>query len=131
MREEWRKSMDNSTIIKRLQIINDLSQELNVLKEQYEDALENDPQYQKIQEQVEKLKAEQKEQKEQVTEKVLEKSSYKALKDEMKEKKEEIGNHKEILSQELVDYYKETGTLEVEDLNGNVKKMKFSVKLIN
>ena len=39
--------------------------------------------------------------------------------------------NKEILSQELVDYYKESGSLEIEDADGNVKRMKFSVTLVS
>lgn len=123
--------MDSNAIIKRLTIIKDLNEELNVLKEQYDDAVHNDPQYQRMQEEVEELKAKAKEKTDEVKTKVLEKTTYKNIKEDIKEKKEEINNHKEILSHELVEYYKETGSLEIEDANGNLKKMKFSVKLVS
>lgn len=123
--------MDNSTILRRLQIIKDLQGELNTLNEMFEDTLDNDPQYQKIQEKVEEIKEDAKVQKELIQAKVLDRASVKAIKDDIKEKKEEIRDNKEILSQELVDYYRQTGALEIEDEEGNVKKLKFSVKLTN
>jgi 6-pyruvoyl-tetrahydropterin synthase len=123
--------MSNQVINKRLQIIKELAEELNVLKEQFDDALLNDPQYQEVQERVDELKTKAKEETAQVKEKILAKDSVKAIQEDIKERKEEIRNHKEILSQELVEYYKETGSNEIEDLEGNVKKMKFSVKLIS
>ena len=122
--------MANETIVKRLKIISDLNTELNVLKDQYDDALESDTEYQRVQGETDELKAQVRERNTQIKESVLEKRAYKTLQEEIKEKREEIKNHKEILSHELVEYYKETGLLEVEDADGNVKKMKFSVKLV-
>lgn len=123
--------MDLAVINKRLQLVKDLGDELRVMKEQYEEALENDPQYQKMQEKVEKLKEEAREEKNQVTDKVLNKSTFQNLRDDMKEKQEEIKTAKEVLSQELVEYYKSTGQMEIEDVDGTVRKMKFSVKLVS
>jgi hypothetical protein len=62
---------------------------------------------------------------------VLSNQSYKALQDEIKERRQELKENKEILSMELVDLYRESGLPEVEDVDGNIKKMKFSVKLVN
>lgn len=124
------RCMNTQTINKRLKIIDDLNKELNVLKEQYEEALENDPQYQRVQERLEEIKAEVKEQKQKVEEKVEQKSSYLVLKEEIKEKKTEIKENKEILSVELVEFYRDTGQIEFEDDEGNVKKLKFSVRLV-
>ena len=123
--------MDTNSIVKRLKILQELSEELNVLKDSYDDALNNDAQYQRAQEEIEEFKTQVKEKTEEVKTKVLEKSTFKNLREDIKEKKEEIKNHQEILSHELVEYYKETGLLEIEDPEGNVKKMKFSVKLVN
>lgn len=123
--------MDPLIINKRLQIIKDLSDELKILKEQYDDALENDPQYQQMQEKVEKLKAEAKDEKDQVTQKVLNKSTFQNMREDIKDKQEEIKTTREVLSQELVEYYKDTGKMEIEDPDGNLKKMKFSVKLVS
>ena len=55
-------------------------------------------------------------------------SSYKGLADQLKEKRQELKENKEVLTQELLDYYRESGSLEIEDAEGNVKKIKFSAR---
>lgn len=122
--------MSTDLITKRLEILKELQIELNSLRTHYEETLENDPQFQRIQEEQEKVKKEATQAKEK-QEKVASTPSYKAIADQIKEKKTEIKEHQEALSQELVDYYRENGTLEIEDNEGNVKRMKFSVKLVN
>lgn len=117
-------------VLKRLKIISDLLEELNKIRGHYEETLENDPQYQKVQEEVAKIKEETKEKKER-QEKIAENPSYKAMGDELKEKQRELKENREILAQELLDYYRESGALEIEDNEGNVRKIKFSVKLTN
>ena len=57
--------------------------------------------------------------------------TMKAMADQMKELKTEITENKDILGQELADYYKESGSMEITDEDGNVKRIVFSVKLIN
>ena len=121
--------MSNQTIIKRLQILKDLTAELNVLKEQYSDALENDPSYQETQGKITELKQGVKEKNEEVKTTILERNTFKNLKTDIKEKQEEIKANKEVLSHELVEYYRTTGSPEIEDLEGNLKRMKFSVTL--
>lgn len=123
--------MNNSTILKRLRIIKDLQSDLNTLNEMLEDTLENDPQYQRIQEKVEEIKEDAKVQKELIQTRVLERDTIKRLKNDIKEKRDEIKESREVLSQELADYYRQTGALEIKDENGDVKKLKFSVKLTN
>jgi len=122
--------MSQEMIVKRLGIMEQLQQELNKLRTHYEETLENDPQYQKIQEEREKVKSEVSQSKEK-QEKVMETPSYKAISDQIKEKRTELKEHKEVLAQELIEYYRENGTMEIEDAEGNVKRMKFSVKLVN
>mgnify|MGYP001611005021 CR=1 FL=1 len=56
---------------------------------------------------------------------------YVSIREQMKDKRQEIKEHKEALSQELVEYYKDSGSQEIADQNGEVKRMKFSVKLVN
>lgn len=119
--------MSKEMILKRLKIIQDLMEDLNKLKEVYEEALENDPLYQEVQEETSKVKEETKVKKE----KVVNNPSYKAISEQIKEKREELKEVREILSQELIDYYRENGTLEIEDADGNVKKMRFSVRLVS
>ena len=110
-----------------MKIIEDIQAELNKLKTHYEEALENDAGFQKVQEEVEKVKEEYKEKQE----KILTNNAYKAINDQLKEKRLELKEQKEALSQELVDYYREHGTPEIEDNDGNVKRMKFSVRLVS
>lgn len=119
--------MDNSVILKRLKIIQDLTEELNVLKEQYTDALDNDVEYQEMQEKTKQIRDEAKIEKD----KIVSRPTYKGLSDQVKEKRSEIKEHREILAQELADYYKETGVLEIVDNKGNTKKIKFSATLIS
>ena len=114
-------------IEKRLKIVADLQAELNGLKEQYNDLLENDSQFQKVQEELATIKADAKEKQD----KLLSNGVSKAIVEQMKEKRQEIKENKEILSQELVDYYKESGSMEIEDADGNVKRLKFNVTLVN
>ena len=113
--------MNTDMINKRMKIIEDIQAELNKLKTHYEEALENDAGFQKVQEEVEKVKEE----------KILTNNAYKAINDQLKEKRLELKEQKEALSQELVDYYREHGTPEIEDNDGNVKRMKFSVRLVS
>ena len=118
--------MDTAMIQKRLKIVEDLEQELRKLKDTYDESLEGDAGYQKVQEEITKVKDESKEKQE----KILASTSYKAILDEMKEKRIELKEAKEVLSQELVDYYRASGEPKIEDADGNVKRMKFSVRLV-
>lgn len=119
--------MSNASIAKRLKIIEDLMDELNVLKDMYESALENDPAYQEVQEVEEKTKGEIKQKKSLV----MSNTEYIKLAEQMKEKRLEIKDAKDALSQDLADFYREEGILEIEDHNGNIKRIKFSARLTN
>jgi len=119
--------MDESVIQKRLQILDDLAHELTKLRGDLEDALMDDPEYGKMLEKEEETKKVEKEKKE----RIMSTATVKGYKEEIKEKMQEVKENREILAQELLDYYKEKGTLEITDADGNVKRMKFSVKLVN
>ena len=119
--------MATEMIQRRLKIIEELNEELNKLKTHYEEALESDSQYQAAVEEVKKVREEAKVKQD----KILTNTSYKAISDKMKEARQNLKEAKEALSQELVDYYKDNGVLEIEDNEGNVKRMKFSVRLVS
>ncbi|MFA5776008.1 MAG: hypothetical protein WC988_00360 [Patescibacteria group bacterium] len=119
--------MENGVIQKRLKILDDLIHEINKLKGDLEDALMDDPNYSKMLEEDEETKKSRKEKKDKITSTAV----IKGYQEEIKEKMQEIKDNREILSQELVDYYKDNGTLEIVDADGNVKRMKFSVKLVS
>jgi len=118
--------MNKDMILKRLKILSDLQKELNSIKENYEQMLENDKGYQEILEQVKKVKDETKEKQQ----KIVDNNLYKSVNMQLKEKRQEIKENREALSQELIDYYRENGTLEIEDEDGNKKTIKFSVRLV-
>ncbi len=119
--------MNQEVIQKRLKILDDLTQELNKLKADLEDALMDDPNYSKMVEEDEETKKSRKEKKE----KIMSTAVVKGYQEEIKEKMQEVKENREILAQELVDYYRDNGTLEITDADGNVKHMKFSVKLVS
>lgn len=114
-------------IQKRLKIMDDLLKELTKLKGNLEDALMDDPNYGKMLEADEDNKKTHKEKKE----RIMSTATIKGYQEEIKEKMQEIKENREVLAQELVDYYREKGTLEIVDADGNVKHMKFSVKLVS
>lgn len=118
--------MSIETINKRLKILEDLQEELNKASAVLEETLEDDPAYQKFQEEKAKATEEQKEKKD----KVMSRETVKHLDDELKELRKEIKENKEILAAELADYYKETGTLEISVADGDVKRIVFSAKLV-
>ena len=49
---------------------------------------------------------------------------------QLKELAQDMKENKEILAQELADYYKDTGKQEITDEEGNTKRIVFSAKLI-
>ncbi len=118
--------MENPAIIKRLQIIEELLKELNILKETYQDALDNDADYQKVQEEEAKVKDEFRQKKVKITSK----DTYQNILNSIKEKRQDVKENREALSQDLVDYYKESGEIQIEDHEGKTKRMIFSVKLV-
>ncbi|MBU0650126.1 hypothetical protein KJ605_01990 [Patescibacteria group bacterium] len=119
--------MDETVIQKRIKILAGLSHELGKLKDDLEDALLADPNYGKMLEDDEETKKTRKEKKD----RIMSTATVKGYQEEIREKLQEIKENREILSQELVDYYKESGTLEITDADGNVRRMKFSVRLVN
>lgn len=112
-------------IAKRLKIMTDQQEELNRLRALYQDALENDPKYQELQEQAQKFKEESKEKRE----KVKQTETLKAMEEQMKQLRTDMKETKEVLAQELADYYKDSGSMEITDADGNVKRFIFSVRL--
>jgi len=120
-------AMNIETIDKRLKILSDLHMELNGLKNHLDEILENDSEYQSVLEEAAKVKEASKERKTKISENQM----FKNITEQMKEKRLEIKDNKEALSQELVDYYRESGKMEIEDENGNTKRLKFSVRLVS
>lgn len=119
--------MSIDTINKRLKIISDLQTELNKVKALLEEKLEDDPNYQRLQEEQTRAKQEIKEKKD----KVLTTETIKALDDEIKKLRDDVKENKEMLAVELADYYRESGSMEIVDDEGNTLRIVFSAKLVN
>jgi len=119
--------MSTDAIKKRLKIISDLQEELNKVKALLDESLDNDMTYQEAKERLKKIKSETS----QRTTAVLESPTIRAMQEEMKQIRKDMSENKEILAQVLADYYKDSGMLEIEDEDGNVKRIKFSVKLVS
>jgi hypothetical protein len=118
--------MSQATINNRLKIIGDLQDEMRKLKSHYQESLENDPEYQEVQEKAKAFKSEVKS----TQEKVKSKPTLRNMDDKVKEIRDEISDHREMLAQEFADYYKETGNLKFTDNEGNEKRIVFSVKIV-
>lgn len=111
----------------RMGIIDDLKEELDIMKEEYEEFLEKDSEYMAIEEQQEKVR----EEKRMARARLKDNSTYSLLREDMKEKRKEISENRQILSQDLVDLYKREGKVEITTPTGEVKRMKFKVRLVN
>jgi hypothetical protein len=117
--------MTIETVQKRLKILSDLQDELNRIRALVNESLDNDPVYQEVQEAEKKIKEETKEKKQ----KVKAAPTIKSMDDELKEIRNQIKENKEILALELANYYKESGSLQIVDEDGNTKRVIFSVRL--
>ncbi|NMB70408.1 hypothetical protein GYA27_04415 [candidate division WWE3 bacterium] len=118
--------MSMEKITKRLKIISDLQDEINKIRALVEESLESDSNYQELQDAVTKMKEETKIKKD----KVMSTASVKSLQDQLKEIRDDMKDHKTALAQELADYYKESGSLDIVDDEGNTKRIVFSAKLV-
>ena len=110
-----------------MKIIDDLKEELNKINALYKESLDEDPVYQEVQEKEQEYRESKKER----TTQVMEKPVIKEFKDQCGELRKEIKENKEVLGQELAEYFRETGSTEIEDADGNIKRMVFSVRLVN
>lgn len=119
--------MTTEAIKRRLQTIQDLKNEISKIKALYEEKLDEDDRYQEIQEEATKMRAEIKDKKV----RVMDKPEYLEYDEELKDLRREIKEHKAVLAQELADYYRESGKMEITDLEGNTKKVRFSVTLVD
>jgi hypothetical protein len=115
--------MDILSIQKRMQKINEYKDEIKKTKEMIDNILENSDIYKEA---VKKAK-ETANQKKQAKETILEQPENDKLVWKIKENQEEIKIQKEILVQELIEYYQKTKSNEIKDLNGEIVKFQMSV----
>lgn len=111
-------------INKHLELITKTKGELQVLKDQLDEVLSTDKDYQDAQKETEIAR----ETKTMAKQKVEEKPAVSAVSVEIKEKRDELKDLKDALSVELVEYYKATGNSEI-TVGDKTYKFSFSVRL--
>jgi phosphoglycerate-specific signal transduction histidine kinase len=113
-------------INKRLEILANLQEELTKIKALYQETLENDPKYQEIQEQSKKFREETKEKRA----KIKDSETMQKIDEQIKLLRDDIKQNREVLAQELADFYKDNGTMVITDNEGRKRRFVFSFKFI-
>ncbi len=119
--------MSTEKITNRLRIIVDIKEDIKKVKAEYDENLEEDDNYLSMQEENKKAREELKIHKMKMSTRPV----IREYEEHLKELRLDLKENKEILARELIDYYRETGKLEIVDKKGNTKKIKFSVQLVN
>lgn len=117
--------MEQEMLNKRMIIINNLKEEMKRVKALYDEALEENDDYAEVQEEEKKIKETIKEKKKEVKEE----PQLKAMQEELKEIRSDLRDNKKALSQELAEYYKDSGSLIITDPEGNEKRIEFTARL--
>ncbi len=118
--------MSTEKITNRLKIINDISDEIKKVKAIYTETLEEDQSYIELQEERKKIREQSRTQKL----RALNNPNFSEYELQLKELREDMKENKEILAQELADYYKESGKMEIVDEEGHTRRIVFSAKLV-
>ena len=105
-------------------MINKLKGEIQVLKDQLDDVLATNKDYQDAEKEAEIVK----ESKQMARQKAEENPSVVTVNDELKDKKTELKDLRDALSAELVEFYKATGNSEI-TIGDKTYKFSFSVRL--
>lgn len=117
--------MDLNVIKERIGIIERLEQENKVSRELIKSALDNSDAYKTAAEKAKETATEKKRIKDTIMSDPANNSAVESIKENM----EEISTLKEILSAELMEYYQEKKTDEIEAADGTARKFKISIKL--
>lgn len=117
--------MDLSIIKERIEQLETLKKENKISREALRNELENSNEYLEVCQEVEAVMDKRK----RVKEAIWTKAETQKLIMDIKENREEINTIIEILSVELMDYYSEKKTDEIEDRDGEQRKFKLVVKL--
>jgi len=115
----------NNLINNHLELIEKTKGEIQVLKDQIEEALSGDANYQDAQKEMEIVK----ETKATARQKAESNPTIEAIASELKEKKGALKDYKDAVSAELFEYYKATGSSEITTSDGRTYTFSFSVKL--
>ena len=112
-------------ILKRLQIIEDLTKELNLKQTMVKEVLENDGDYQTLVDENDKTKKAKDSRKKEL----LQLPKIADINSGILETRKELNENKEVLSEELMVLYATEGVTEITDLDGNTRQFKVTVKL--
>lgn len=113
------------SIQKRIQKINEYKDENKKTKELLDNELKNSDMYQEALKKTKEANS----YKKQIKDKIFERPENDKLLWKIKENLEEVKIQKEILAQELVEYYQHNKTNEINDIEGNKFRFEISVNL--
>ena len=116
--------MDLSIIRERLGQVETLRQENKIARQALQNELDNETEYTQV---CEELKAVLDKRK-RIRETIWSKPETQKLILDIKENREELSTLQEILSTELMEYYSESKSDEIEDHNGEKRKFKLTIK---
>ena len=118
--------MELIKIHERLSHIEDFKEKNKVAKEALKSELENNDEYMAAQEEMKTLS----ERLKRLKGEIWAQAETQKLAADIKDNKEELDTLEEILSTELMEYYKENETTEIEDVDGEKRQFKLVAKLL-
>ena len=118
--------MELNEIHKRMTEVENYKNENKVAREALKNELENNPTYIEICEEVKVAT----EKRKKIKDEILSQAETQKIIADVKEGKEELDTLEEILSAELTEYYKENGSNEIEDVDGEMRQFKLVAKLL-
>jgi hypothetical protein len=110
---------------RRLTILEKAKEELKKHKEMYDDALGNNPTYAAIEKEVKDVTQKKKD----ATAQLSKQPALIETMSQIKNLREDIKSNEVSLADELMEYYKTAGVMEIEDSEGNVQEFVISIKL--
>ncbi len=110
---------------RRLAIIEKAAEELKKYKEMHDDAFANDPTFAAADKIVKDATNKRKE----IMAMLAKQPALAEVMGKVKDLKETIKSNQESLTQELMEYYRTAGVMEIEDADGNVQEFVFTIRL--
>ncbi|MEI6039756.1 MAG: hypothetical protein WCP93_00130 [Candidatus Berkelbacteria bacterium] len=118
--------MDVSIIKERMEQLETFKNENKIAREALKNELENDTDYLAVCEEIKALM----DKKKRIKDAIWAKAETQKLISDIKENRDELGTLEEILSSELMEYFSDHKTNEIEDQKGEVRKFKVVAKLL-
>lgn len=118
--------MELNKIHERLGLIENYKEKNKIARESLKSELENNEEYMAIRDEMQTLA----ERLKRLKSEIWAQAETQKLSTDIKENKEELDTLEEILSTELMEYYKESETMEIEDADGEKRQFKLVAKLL-